>query len=58
MDIENVLRRGFSITRRESDDRIVTSARDLQGVEPVVIRFSEGSARGTVSAMKENQTTE
>jgi exodeoxyribonuclease VII large subunit len=58
LDPQTVLRRGYSITRRVSDGRILISAADLRGSEAVTIRFAEGAAAGTIAAVIENQDNE
>ncbi len=52
LDPEAVLRRGYSITSRLKDGRIVTAASELKPAEAVRIRFSEGAVLGRVESME------
>jgi exodeoxyribonuclease VII large subunit len=52
LDPEAVLKRGYSITTRRRDGRIVTRAGELEPAEVVRIRFSEGAVLGRVESLE------
>jgi exodeoxyribonuclease VII large subunit len=49
---EAVLHRGYSITTRERDRRIVTRSEELQTEDTIRIRFASGSVRGIVESIE------
>ncbi|MFC2075853.1 exodeoxyribonuclease VII large subunit [candidate division KSB1 bacterium] len=51
LDPKNVLARGFSITRRKTDDRIVKSSTEIESGTPVTITFHEGWADASVTGV-------
>jgi exodeoxyribonuclease VII large subunit len=51
LDPEAVLRRGYSVTVRIRDQKIVTRSSELEPNDPVRIRLAEGAVRGRVEAI-------
>ena len=49
---EEVLRRGFSITTRSADGRIIDDASLLEPSEAIRIRFHQGAAKGIVKEIE------
>jgi len=50
---EDVLRRGYSITTRVRDDRVVTRSSDVKTDESVRIRFHRGAVRSLIEEIEE-----
>ena len=48
-----VLGRGYSITTRVKDGRIVSRSADLEAEDEIHVRFHAGSVRGLVKAVEE-----
>lgn len=53
IDPHAVLRRGYSITTRESDGLIVKTANILNPSERIRVRFGEGEATGVIESIRE-----